>query len=962
MAQVPRDFDRWVQLRLAIGQESIEVSYLDETGYSARPTYDRVYDTLGVRDIFFRRRFTRQFAWLFDGVVTIPGELQQLLVAGFSEFSRLRYHLLPNDTSQMVPWLLPIFVVPPPGLEALPWELFVQEGILVSLGVQDRCVAVRSQKSQAKEAAFALPLRVHDSRAFSTSMRALRSRRWYAQEEAVQTHGVQLTDATSEPPAHGERLEPHILVQNGAARAGQISKRRLGLTVEAFDEEVELLPFSSSGPVLRIYRRLGSPVDDLDPIVNLVYGFVHDYSLHELVWILRKTQPGYAFDLCCGPRTNLALRLSTAMSEMRTEYLSELGTGGRLHQRGVERAVLAAVDTLTSDFTQERLGLTSMAKAMAAMRKMEALPQRATPFGPTPNEDGRRVEMLLDRYDEFGVTFPLRKGQLWEPLRAGWRYRLGVQIGLPSFQFGIFDEPPPSIDSAIAWDAVADEALELEVCVFAKSFKLLSRTTKTLVLAKSGGPSRLVHFELKAPTTAGTHDLRVSIYARNNLVQSFQLTALVFDPANRGNTNRNHQTDSRAITVRLTSSAVEDLADAHELPSRALSVALNDDAKPGDHTLMIKSTLQGVSARADESKIASINARYRDVLKAAHMGQISWAATIRDMAKVGSGIWSWLAGASRSESILNFLRCEGETLQFVRHSSVLSMPWHLIYDFELPTEGAWKAPEICCAKLDVIADWPKAGELGCRHRPGKPVICVEGFWAFRHKLELLSEEAADGKTSTRANPAVQVPAPHPLLTFGASLGTTLEKATETEWSNTYKERFHRITPADAPVPNGLWNAALLPAVLLLLSHLHEEDESVNLEARVYACAPTGLRDHEISALRLRAAKVNLDPWNALRPIVLLMACDSARQDTHQLVTLTDAFLQAGASAVIGTEWTVRAGEALAFGQRAADLLLGGGDSTLGDVMQDYYCKALTAGKGVPMLFTAYGNADLYVVN
>jgi hypothetical protein len=90
-----------------------------------------------------------------------------------------------------------------------------------------------------------------------------------------------------------------------------------------------------------------------------------------------------------------------------------------------------------------------------------------------------------------------------------------------------------------------------------------------------------------------------------------------------------------------------------------------------------------------------------------------------------------------------------------------------------------------------------------------------------------------------------------------------------------------------------------------------------------------------------------------------MACESARQDTNELVTLSDAFLQSGASAVIGAEWTVLAGDAIKFGKCASDILLRG-DIALGDVMRNYYRQVLADATSVPMLFTAYGNADLRI--
>ncbi len=952
MARTARDFDRWVKITLLLKQRTLELRCEDETarvcpGSEAgeafavpAPRFDAPTGPL------------RVISALIDEMA-IPRGLEGLLSESVAGFNRTRPHLLPGPgyNEFPVPWLLPIFVVAPAGLEALPWEAWLQHAVLDRFGPLNQCVPVRLRETRGPLSPLALPLRVFDERR-SATMDFLRARSWFAGDESVRSHGIVLEDAQNESPA---RASPHVFITESSKPPRRIGRRRLRLIVW-IDQAGGPAPLDGVRPLIRLTPP--SMRSDSDPIANIVYALLHDFALHEIAWILARSHPGWAVEVACDPLSNHALRMSRTLTQIRDDVFAgrivrapDAGTPWTARNRVLDARYL------TNDFTRESRGFSSMARFLASAFDFGEVGAYAGLEG-APNYP-RRVEMALDRYDEFGVPEPIDQRTRRMPLRCGWRYRLRFQIGLPDPDGSLFEIPPPSLDELLP-PAPSEEGHELEICVYGKTFELLSTSTQRLRLPPRG-PSEPLFFELRAPQGSGIADLRVVVYHRNNLLQSFQLVATVSadGPINE------HETYSAAsvepLVIRLTASALTDLNEASALKPRALSVATNDDSQPGQHTLMIKGEGPGIDAPVDEAALTEVNKTFSAVLERAHDGDASFDETVRDLAQLGSRLSRLLERSRRSDdtTLQDLKRSENRTVQFARHGNRLNLPWQLVYDFKLPKGEQFKFPQICPGG-PVVGDWPQANQCGCRHCPGKSVICFEGFWAYRHYLELISEDAPPVAQDSPPR-ALQIRAalPHPLLTFGWSVVPALASSLADTWRQTWKGRVHEITAADAPVNECLWRSDRQPAMLVLLSHLHAAEPQSNLARRVYACSPEE-EEHEISADNLLEAKSTLNTWqDPARPVVLLLACDSAGRDLGDLIDLTDTFLQTGAAAVVGTSWDIRAGPALSFAEHAAKGLLVNKQS-LGQVMRSHYRAAFEAREGIPLLLTAYGNADLSI--
>ena len=143
---------------------------------------------------------------------------------------------------------------------------------------------------------------------------------------------------------------------------------------------------------------------------------------------------------------------------------------------------------------------------------------------------------------------------------------------------------------------------------------------------------------------------------------------------------------------------------------------------------------------------------------------------------------------------------------------------------------------------------------------------------------------------------------------------------------------------------------------LIWSHLEAGSAQDNLPTRVRAFSPSAdgdaISDAELSD--------RIGGWEEpQRPLVLLLACGSARKRLGELTSLVDALLIVGAAGVAGTEWDVDAERATRFGSWIIDGML---DATkpqrLGEVVRGYVHQALRKRDALPFVFTVYGDADL----
>ena len=589
------------------------------------------------------------------------------------------------------------------------------------------------------------------------------------------------------------------------------------------------------------------------------------------------------------------------------------------------------------------------ASDMGFPAEMEQPPQ--PPKDNKKARDHRQADFALARMDENGRYKLLRKPELKQPLAANSRYRLRVHIGSPSRRHSAVQGPVVSVDEILgpAWD---DQPRAIDVTVFPKRFTLCSASTITLLLPDSGS-TEYAHFDLITPKEEDICDLRISLYWQNNLIQSFTLTAELLTGS------RDNITRSQGTIIKMTSSGLESIHSIRHLRARALSIALNHDVNPGNHTVMIKGSNWSQQVPLNTAAMTRFMDDFRAILqRSAEDPNVSFKASLLKLAQLGSKIWERLS-LNAPDTRLHALKTSvGETVQFVRHGDA-PFPWQVVYDYVLPEGEDFRQAEVCLAGTGASPDWTP-GMLGCPHCPGKNVVCIEGFWSARHRIELISEEFGAGGTPEGRSVHTSAQSNGPLVLSGIAdnslASTDFSKALDEQWADDVR----KIAALEPSLQARLWNPGERPAVLLLLSHFYPEDEEGNIPSHMLAIRPE-IGEMRVSARWLSQTRSQAHPrWEApYRPVVLLMACQSARTRLGELTNLVDAFLATGAAAVAGTEWNVLASQAAAFATHLLDKTLAR-ELPLGEAVRSFVIDGLRKQDISPFVFTVYGNADLTI--
>jgi len=864
----------------------------------------------------------------------------------------------------------PIFLDAHPSLAALDLEAFFAPVLSTAAGPTGVAPAsVRLTRAEwLPRRPFTLPLRVAAVGAEGADWFTELLQQSWMQGEDVRRYGLDLHIAARDVEPLLHVVGPHVVVTDQpapvlelAAALAEPGRPRVVIWVDpTLDSPAPTRPPADvPGVSLLRVSALGSGALARF-FTALVREFTHDLPLHEMAESAA-SEAVLRTRLTADPYSLQSLRLMEALGELQREG------------RRWETLLPALPDTPVSawiadsrgvgDFLGESHGFVPMAgmrgrfdvaraawkaardQARATLRAVREMrvrePARAVHVALERLETGRYLSGLDDR----------------SSLQAGAAYQVRLHIGvrLP--------------DSLVEIDTPIDPLLgppdeeaghHLEVAIQGKDFEVLSERAVPLFLPREGS-SEPVYFEVSAPERVGAAQLRLCVYHRNHLVQSFLLDAKIDE--------YECPHPERILTVRLELSRSENFGTLDALGARALSIGLNHSIGGATHELILKAdgssgevSLPAVTFEDPAKEIRRLlEQAARDPLSPA-LGRdypllargapvpADVAATIRGLAGWGRKLYraffhrAALPGSKLRPHLVALSGSQAQRIQVIRFEYKDAFPWPLLYDWDLPGDpGA----SVCLGwQTDATGNAAR-----CSHEAGCGLYCVRGFWGVRHHVEELI--AQPGGAVTRVTP----PAQGQPVRLVADAGLPESVPLGTDLTGDLGAADIATGPVQTvPLLDLLFQKPdYRPALLILLGH-HERQlraPQPDVSRIRIDSAPQWLTDEDVSS---RAEKEQT-AWDQPRPVVLLAACSSATTGIDTLTDFVTAWTVSGASAIVGTECVVGSKLAATFSRRFANRVWKKKDP-LGKAMTTIRADLLAEGNPLAFLFHAVGDVDL----
>jgi len=729
---------------------------------------------------------------------------------------------------------------------------------------------------------------------------------------------------------------------------------------------------------------------------EILYGLIHDLPLHETVKSAKRNlNLKTEITLFSNPGTNNDLRISDSLRLLRANAVRVRSNYSNLSSpRTLDRLKLTAphlhemfanysstisllneaasgVLANTANFNQESTGLTPLVAAQTDFsRAMDAAAGLQSQLANVRLDPDVRRALVTGQHRYVDVALErLETDPFFEAvttnftLQASASYQLRIHIGdrLPG---SLVRGEAPSIDPLLP-PLKHPDGHKLEIAVQRKQFSMFTKCQKSVLLPSLGG-SDPIYFTIRAPRRTGPATLRILIYYRNQLLQSFLLSTNIMEFEEFQAAEVTHVTLECSRTARY--------ANLDQLQPRALSISANRGID-GTHELFIKGVQAGSVPLGDEAFVRSMQ-EIRDILLKATVTPgdptvpISYpqltlggtplpefSAVIRSLADKGHDIYSALFRAARSspallKSLHSLRDTRSETIQIVRLYERVVIPWTVLYDFEPPQTGIG---EICLGRT--LDEFGKPQE--CSHKPQDRVYCLRGFWGIRHYVEELIRGGPEDdavRSITRPDSA------EPIC---MAIDTTVHGASEMRLQIAAElgDSAIRVPIKAEDLLSLLWQKPpKRPSVLVILGHLETGEPQFPNEPKgeriVLEKERNWLTHQSISNSFIAAAEV----WSQPRSLVLLMACASATTSVDKINDFVLALNAAGAGAVVGTECVVFSDLACKFAQNLTLRLwqrkAGEAPISLGQAMTDFRVSLLQSGNPLAFVFRSIGDADL----
>jgi hypothetical protein len=603
-------------------------------------------------------------------------------------------------------------------------------------------------------------------------------------------------------------------------------------------------------------------------------------------------------------------------------------------------------------FALRRKSTRAMRSAKSALGDM-GIQEFVDQFGVTPTEghQGRVVNTWFA--DRGEVPVPPRHA-----LAANTLYLLGVNIGAPDKEkTNVVTEQPEIAPKIIAAALASGEDLVLRV----DSEDFYVRVREQTVNLPQRGDTAPVHFQIVTPVQTGVSHLRLGVYLRGNLVQSYQVYARIAPT----------QGEIPAEGVDGWWSACEytlsmDLNDVQGLTSRDVCVWFGA-GKEGAHRAGVRAAGldAGPALEVDPVLRRSALERYRELLydacfeeKPGDQGEEvrreyryhpdhtprdpeTFRETLLDLVELGQMLYQRVFGTREGQRVADAIRQVEKNqvggplvVQIARMSLDATFPWAVLYDRPLHYHPG--SNEIC-------QEFLKGSD--CSKNCSKNdlnLVCPYGFWGFRYIIE--QPLRPPGSFSSVATELSVEGSPRMTLVYGSDLELT-EKHSKAV-SDVLGSQAQVVTPKGTT--ELVKEIECGPAVVYFYCHGGNKPYRHWLVLdKGDPLVPTYLHDGLCEA------------WSGGAPLFVLNGCHTGKFDPSTILSFVHRLGTLGAGGVIGTEVMIHEYLGSAFGEFLFKHLVQGGQ--VGQIVYDFRRELLISRNLLGLVYVPYCYVDLRIV-
>jgi hypothetical protein len=343
------------------------------------------------------------------------------------------------------------------------------------------------------------------------------------------------------------------------------------------------------------------------------------------------------------------------------------------------------------------------------------------------------------------------------------------------------------------------------------------------------------------------------------------------------------------------------------------------------------------------------------------------------LAWYGSDLYAHAFGQLSSPNLVRYLQrlrtalASRTVIQVARttHAQYV-FPWAMIYDIPLPNRNIAKALKYC----NVLDEWDAHGRRNgapadaCpyqdRAEHQQDTLCPYGFWGLKHYIEqpinvIAKSEEKDPPLPRSA--ASTVPLSNP-ASFG--LGVTRDASLDARQLENHLSAIRRLAACVPDDGADDWADVQLmlakPDVAYFICHGEYDPQK---DAPYLGIGPRGndAKNRVYPSELLQWAVTQKDFWADRQPLVVINGCHTANLEPGEVLSFVTTFANFGASAVIGTEISIRLPLAAEVGEKLLSRIVQGGEA-VGAVMHSLRWELANKGNLLGLAYTPYCRSDL----